>query len=229
MWLENIEALSEFNIVSVSVRLVLALLLGGLLGLERERQRRPAGLRTYVLVCLGATLSCLVNIYLGRIYTGIDPARIPAQVISGIGFLGAGTIIVTRKQKIKGLTTAAGLWCCAAIGIAVGSGFYSGAIISTIIVVGTLQLLLYVDRRMELKSNILHLYLEYESNPLIKELAAYAKKNGYKLIELELLSEKNDRIGAMTFSLILPSGDEKEKVIRELMEIPGCIMVDLLY
>ena len=95
MILENIDFLNEFNGVSVFVRLILALILGALLGIERERKQRPAGLRTYTLVCLGSALAAVTNEYICTIYPSADPARIPAQIVSGIGFLGAGTILVT--------------------------------------------------------------------------------------------------------------------------------------
>ncbi len=121
----------DFNCISITVRLALSLLCGGVLGFERERKGRAAGFRTYMLVCMGATLVMLTNQYIHD-YTGTgDIARLGAQVISGIGFLGAGTIIVTGRNHIKGLTTAAGLWASACIGLAIGIGFYFGAIIGS--------------------------------------------------------------------------------------------------
>ena len=134
MILENIPLLCELNTASIALRILLALLLGGFLGIEREQKQHPAGFRTYIVVCLGSALASITNIYLTVSVGGSDSARIPAAVISGVGFLGAGTILVTRSNHIKGLTTAAGLWCCACIGVAVGCGFYSGAIICSIIV-----------------------------------------------------------------------------------------------
>lgn len=101
MILENIDFLNEFNGVSVFVRLILALILGALLGVERERKQRPAGLRTYTLVCLGSALAAVTNGYICTIYPSADPARIPAQIVSGIGFLGAGTILVTKVHQVK--------------------------------------------------------------------------------------------------------------------------------
>lgn len=148
MYLENVALLNQLNIYSITLRIVLALLLGGVLGIEREQKQHPAGFRTYVIVCLGATLACITNIYMYEHFGGNDPARIPAQVVSGIGFLGAGTILVTRNNHIKGLTTAAGLWCCATIGIAIGSGFYSGAILCSVIIVFSLRILTMVDKHL---------------------------------------------------------------------------------
>jgi len=117
----------------ILLRLALACFLGGLIGMERERNRHPAGLRTHILVCIGAALVMLSNIFIFEKYKGaanIDPARLGAQVISGIGFLGAGTII-KEGLSIRGLTTAASLWAVAGMGIAVGLGFYTGAILAT--------------------------------------------------------------------------------------------------
>lgn len=122
--------ISNFEIL---IRLGLACLLGGLIGMERERNKHPAGLRTHILVCVGATLVMLSNLFIFdkfRGLTNVDPARLGAQVISGIGFLGAGTII-KEGLSIRGLTTAASLWAVACLGIAVGTGFYSGAILTT--------------------------------------------------------------------------------------------------
>ena len=119
-------------------RLMLAVACGGVLGLEREVNRHPAGLRTHIIVCLGATLVMITGqgLTISAVAAGIssDPARLGAQVISGIGFLGAGTIIVTGKRHIRGLTTAAGLWASACIGLAIGTGFYEAAVICTIAV-----------------------------------------------------------------------------------------------
>ena len=121
--------LTEFQAVAL-VKTLLASLCGGLIGLDREMKGRPAGLKTFSLVCLGSTLAMITNDY---IYTYIaggsgDAARMAAQVISGIGFLGAGTIMVTGHNQIKGLTTAAALWVTAALGISIGCGFYFGGL-----------------------------------------------------------------------------------------------------
>lgn len=118
----------------VCARIILAILCGGVIGLERGRSNQPAGMRTYMLVCLGATLVMLTAKYIYiHFHTG-DPSRLGAQVISGIGFLGAGSIIISGKTKVRGLTTAAGLWVSACIGIAIGIGFYSGGILTTVAV-----------------------------------------------------------------------------------------------
>ena len=116
------DGLRDFTLLSVTVRIILAVICGGIIGMERSLHRRPAGFRTHILVCLGAAMTTLTSQYLYLYldyYT--DMARLGAQVIAGIGFLGAGTIIIAR-QRVRGLTTAAGLWAAAIIGLAVGAG-----------------------------------------------------------------------------------------------------------
>lgn len=136
-----VEMLLAFNPLSVSVRLVLALLMGGIIGMERGRHGRAAGMRTHVLVCVGACMTALVGLHLLQINPNENASRIAAQVISGIGFLGAGTIMIRNQSIVTGLTTAAGVWCTATIGIALGYGFYLAALIATVITIVTATLL----------------------------------------------------------------------------------------
>ncbi|MCM8791646.1 MAG: MgtC/SapB family protein [Candidatus Omnitrophica bacterium] len=131
----------------VFLRLLISLLLGGLVGLERQFHRRTAGLRTHILVCMGSCLIMLTSLYVFDIYkekVNLDPARIAAGVITGIGFLGAGTII-RAGEAVKGLTTAASLWLVAGIGLAVGCGFYSASIFVTVLGLITLFFLRYIE------------------------------------------------------------------------------------
>ncbi|MBQ2984986.1 MAG: MgtC/SapB family protein, partial [Clostridia bacterium] len=119
----------ELTLSSMAVRILLAIVLGGVIGLERGMKNRAAGLRTYMLVCMGACIVMITNLYIYQAYDTGDPVRMGAQVVSGIGFLGAGSIIVTARNQIKGLTTAAGLWASACVGLAVGIGLYEAALI----------------------------------------------------------------------------------------------------
>lgn len=135
-------------------RLLLAMALGGVIGYQRERQSSNAGLRTHMMVCLGAALANIVSAFgyadiLGHPDVVLDPSRIAAQVISGIGFLGAGAILVLRgEEKVRGLTTAAGLWTVAAIGLAAGAGLYIAALLATAIAWSILAVLKLVERRL---------------------------------------------------------------------------------
>lgn len=162
--------LREVTYLAVIIRIVVAVIFGGIIGMERGMKNRPAGLRTYMLVCVGSCLIMLTNQYLFQITETGDPMRLGAQVVSGMGFLGAGTIIVTRHNQIKGLTTAAGLWACAGVGLALGVGFYEGAIAAGFAVFATLTLLQRWDNRLHRKSKMLELYIEFSEDLGIGDL-----------------------------------------------------------
>ncbi|MDP2922208.1 MAG: MgtC/SapB family protein [Candidatus Omnitrophota bacterium] len=141
--------------ITVILRLATSFILGGVIGLEREKRGRSAGLRTHILVCMGSALIMLTSLYIFDIYQGkalVDPARIAAGVVTGIGFLGAGTII-TSRQGARGLTTAASIWVSSAIGLAVGCGFMSAAIATTVITFITLAFLKHIEKKLEVSDN----------------------------------------------------------------------------
>lgn len=153
--------LNEFNEISILVRIFLAMILGGCIGLEREKNKRPAGFRTHILVCVGACMTALIGFFVWHETGGTsEPMRISAQVISGIGFLGVGTILVKEHDHITGLTTAAGLWATATIGIACGCGFYIGALLGTLVVAVTAAVLFKLEARGRRKNRKVILYVE---------------------------------------------------------------------
>lgn len=152
--------LREVTYIAVILRIFVAFLLGGILGIERGLKQRPAGLRTYMLVCVGACMIMLTNQYIYQVFKAGDPVRMGAQVVSGIGFLGAGTIIVTKHSQIKGLTTAAGLWAAAAVGLATGIGFYEAAVAGALVIFVTLTILSRLDRQMHRKARHFDIYIE---------------------------------------------------------------------
>ena len=150
----------EVTYLAVALRIVVAVLCGGALGLERGLKHRPAGMRTYMLVCVGACLIMLTNQYLFQVTQVGDPMRLGAQVVSGIGFLGAGTIVVTRYNRIKGLTTAAGLWSAAGVGLALGVGFYEAALIAGFAIFVVMTLLQRWDDNLHSKTRAVEIYVE---------------------------------------------------------------------
>ena len=169
-WSILFKLLAEFNETTVIIRILLAMLLGGFIGIEREKSRRPAGFRTHILVCVGACLTSLIGLFvwyeMGEV---TDPVRISAQVISGIGFLGVGTILVKEHDHITGLTTAAGLWTTAAIGIACGYGFYSAAFAGTLVVTVTSAVLFKLERGTRRRNCIRSIYLEIAGTKYVNE------------------------------------------------------------
>jgi putative Mg2+ transporter-C (MgtC) family protein len=162
--------LKTINDTTILLRLVLAMLLGGVIGFERGRAGRPAGLRTHILVCLGSTLAIMTNQYIFQEYNISDPTRLAAQVISGIGFLGAGTIIVTGRHQVKGLTTAAGLWATACMGLAIGIGFYKAAILGCVLIAFATVVLHRLDNLMLSKSKVFDLYVEFNNTVPISSI-----------------------------------------------------------
>lgn len=185
--MELIEYLREINTVSIILRLSLATLFGGIIGFERGRKKRPAGLRTHILVCIGASLAMITNQYIVQIL-GMDgdPTRLGAQVISGIGFLGAGTILVTGKQQVKGLTTAAGLWASACMGLAIGIGFYEGAVIGCLFILGGMTVLHKLDRKLIDKAKEAEFYIEIASIQDLKGVLESLKEEKIQIISLEI-------------------------------------------
>ncbi len=188
--LEHLSQIYNFlhgnNIVAIAFKIVLAMIAGGILGLEREFKNRPAGLRTFMLVSVGSTLVMLTNQYVCDTYShlNIDPTRMGAQVISGIGFLGVGTIIVTRRNHVKGLTTAAGLWASACIGLAIGIGFYSGAIITCIGVLLTMRGMNNIDNIILSKRKYIEVYVEFESITNIPSFVLFLEENNFEIDDL---------------------------------------------
>lgn len=161
--MKGLEMIREFNTVSVVVRIFLAMLLGGFIGIEREKNRRPAGFRTHILVCVGSCLTALIGLFVWTTLNGTsDPLRVSAQVISGIGFLGMGTILIKERDHITGLTTAAGLWATASIGIACGFGFYVGALVGTLVVSITAVILYKFESRRHMKNQKRMIYMEVQ-------------------------------------------------------------------
>ncbi len=139
----------DVNLTGAVTKLVLSLLLGAVIGIERRRKGQIAGLRTFALISMGATLAMLISIYIPQVYLGLkngDPGRIAAQVVSGVGFLGAGAII-QMKGSVRGLTTAAGIWMTACIGLAVGAGMYLISIIATLLIIFILVNIERIEQR----------------------------------------------------------------------------------
>ena len=222
MWEEILQMLSELNLVSTVVRLALALLLGGMLGMERGRKRRPAGLRTYMIVCIGSALVMITSQYMWEVFGTGDPARMGAQVISGIGFLGVGTIMITSRQ-VKGLTTAAGLWAAACIGLAVGIGFYSGAVLCALFVLIVMTLMTKLDARIQLRSKQISFFGEFLSMDDLGKFIDMIRQKGYKLHDLELNRVKDsvqDLVGA-TFWVELDRQMDHVEIIQEFSGFAG--------
>lgn len=196
----------------VFVRIITAALMGGLIGSERGRHGRPAGLRTHMLICIGAAMTSLTSTYLSvALGATSDIARISAQVISGIGFLGAGTIMVRNSSVITGLTTAAGMWATAAIGIAAGYGFYWGAAFATLICIISVTMLGKAERKQKsMKST----YVEISDILKTQEIVSIVQSFGEDLITYDIIPAKSGNHGNV--GIMCAFKNEKcHKVLKE--------------
>jgi len=206
----------------IAFRLIISFILGGLIGLERESHNKSAGLRTHILVSLGATLMMLISIYGFPGTSNRDPARIAAQVVSGIGFLGAGTIM-REGSSVKGLTTAASIWVVAGIGLAVGAGFFVGAAMTTGIVFITLISLAYIERHYIQHPQQQYLNLQVDEAPgQIGKIGTILEKHGVIIKKLEREPHKKENRQLQLRMLIkLPLGVKLEQILVELVEAEG--------
>ena len=204
------QMLSEVNTVSITVRLAMALLLGGVIGIERGRKGRPAGFRTHMLVCLGAALAMMTNQYVVQTFNASDPVRLGAQVISGIGFLGAGTIIVTGRHQIRGLTTAAGLWASACMGLAIGIGFYEAAIIATCFILFVTAILHRLDEYVHSRSRIVELYVEFSELRDVSGFIEELRKKSLRVTEIEMVRTNGSSEASVAAVMTLRSAEKRD-------------------
>ncbi|MBQ6888146.1 MAG: MgtC/SapB family protein [Lachnospiraceae bacterium] len=217
----TIEYLRELNLLSICLRIILSLIIGGILGLERGRKNRPAGFRTYILVCLGSTIVMMTNQYVYQVFGASDPTRMGAQVISGIGFLGAGTIMVTGRQQIKGITTAAGMWSAACCGLAIGIGFYEGAIAGGIIVFLIMEFLEKMDGIIRRHSNIMDVYLEFDGKKMFSTFLSSARENGFDVSNIQISKNKHVKTGELSVVLTLES--QTKRTQEEMLSVIGSV------
>lgn len=219
--------LREVTYLAIVVRITVSVILGGIIGLERGLKNRPAGLRTYMLVSVGSCLIMLTNQYVNQVFATGDPVRMGAQVVSGIGFLGAGTIVVTRRNQIKGLTTAAGLWAAAAVGLAIGVGLYEAGILSGLVIFLVLSLVHRWDSQTRKTSKVMEIYVELSKI----NLGDFMRK--IREMELEIDDVRTERDGAFeegkhAYILVLKSKHkiDHEKLYTNIREIDGVSYVE---
>lgn len=223
--------LRGLTILSVCFRFLLATVCGAAIGYERSKKRHAAGLRTHIVVCIGAASVMLLNEYLSLYFnSNADPARLGAQVISGIGFLGAGTIVITghqRGQHIKGLTTAAGLWASACMGLVVGSGFYEAAIIMCCFLFVVIAVLNQVDQKYLKTSMVIRFYIEYAATTPFSVILAALRREHWHMTHLDFLSGS----GSTTHSAIIEvqktgSTATRESLLTMLRATEGVLFVE---
>ena len=220
----------ELGLLTVCLRLICAVLCGGFIGIERERKRRPAGFRTHILICLGAAMATLTSQYLAlNLGYTTDMARLGAQVIAGIGFIGAGTIIVTKRRQVKGLTTAAGLWTSAIVGLCCGAGFFEGAVLTTIIIIIVELLLVKIEYLALSKARTCNISVEYIDNGKLGNIVDTIKSNSAHIndIEVSKLSGESGHFHAV-FAIQLNRKKPRQFLMATLAKLDGVVSVEEL-
>ena len=239
--IEIVEHLRGFNVASVLVRLTLAVVCGGLIGVNREHKRRPAGFRTYMLVCLGAALTMVLGQYQYLMFDTVwkdaqlqvgmttDVTRFGAQVINGIGFLGTGTILITEQREVKGLTTAAGLWASACMGLAVGAGFYEGMLLGFLAIFLSIKVLPYFEGFLLARSRNMNLYVELTALERMKDFIQLLRGMGIQVYDVEIDRRESSREqgrSSVVFYLHLPKHQSHTQLLAILSYSPDVRTID---
>ena len=238
--LSQLDFLRELTALSMFVRLLLAMFFGGLIGLDRQQKHRPAGFRTHMLVCMGATLTMLLSQYevvmLENLWAAqaavvggkVDMARFGAQVINGIGFLGAGTIIVTSRQKVQGLTTAAGLWASACMGLAIGAGFYECVLLVFLLIIIVFRTLPFVESVLMERARNMNIYVEFQSVLDVSPLIGRIKSCDVHIYEVEIQREgiEKGKHPSAIFTIRLNKSMSHAQVLATISDSPNVYTVE---
>ena len=217
--------LAEISLGSVIIRLMLAIFCGGFLGVERAMKRQAAGFRTYVLVALGACIAGFTNQFLAEYFTASDAGRIGNGVVTGIGFLGAGTILVTSRNKIKGLTTAAALWACGCMGLSIGHGFYSLGLAAGLIIFFVLSFTPALEKYFIDRARAFSIHVELDARTNLKDLISYLRSNSYQIVNVEHnLAYASSGLSVYSISLVAPTIKGKRTISQKVI----CSMINEL-
>ena len=214
---EFVKFMHEINVWTVLIRIVLATAMGGFIGIERFKQGRAAGMRTHILVALGAALSSMIGLFLYQeLGMPNDPTRIAAQVVSGIGFLGMGTILVKGRFQITGLTTAAGLWSTAAIGLALGMGFYTGAIVTFVCAALTITLMSKLEYILTKRYNRFGIYVEIKSDEYVRETINMLKET-YNVSAIQVTVPRSGKSGNVGIEANVHIMQKKDRIAPDAL------------
>lgn len=217
--------------LSVVIRMLMAVVCGGAVGLERSYKNRPAGFRTHILICIAATIASVTGLYMYlNLHYPTDMSRLGAQVVSGLSFLGAGTIIVTKKNTIKGLTTAAGLWTTGIVGLAIGAGFYEGAIITTILILLAETWFATIGRKIS-HITYINFEIQYEHKEALDMVMRYCKDNNLSINNLKVIHNSEREAGNLYVARIYTSAIQKvnrHKILLRIQTMEGIRSVEAL-
>lgn len=215
--------LRALTLGGIIVRITISMVVGGIIGVERGIKNRPAGIKTYVLVSLGACVVMMVNQYTYQVYGTGDPVRMGAQVVSGIGFLGAGTIIVTTHNQIKGLTTAAGLWASACIGLATGIGLYEITLTAGAAVFIVLAFLQGLDSSLRSRGRVVEMYIELDRDSSLGNFLRSARARDFDLsnVQKEPVTADEEGVTAFTVAVRGKRNVSHEEIVQSIRSFEG--------
>lgn len=227
---EAIKTTRDLSLLSAIIRIIVTVIIAGVLGYERGSKNRPAGLRTHILVALGACIVMMTNQYVYQAYETGDLVRMGAQVVSGIGFLGAGTIIVTRKNQIKGLTTAAGLWASACVGLAAGLGLYEVAVVGAFVIYFALKMLHRLDFKMKSRAKELEIYVELKDKTSLADFIRYAHEKDIELSDLQMEHDNFTGDDSVAFIVTVKSNSSQShpEILTMMREIKSVVYIEEL-
>ncbi len=228
--LDFLDGQTEIDEYTISARLLLSMILGGLIGWERENRKQLAGLRTHVIICMGSTLLMLISIFIPQTFTEFqngDPGRIAAQVVSGIGFLGAGAIF-SLGGSIRGLTTAATIWTVAAIGLAIGTGMYKGAMLATLLILFVLIFLRKIERRFFHEEVMKVLQISFSSTKIENDkVFAILKKHKIVTQSVNVLQSRDKKKSKMEMYVQISVKVSIEDLYKDLNGINNVSQISL--
>jgi len=216
---------------TVLLRMTLSVLCGGLIGLERASKRRAAGFRTHILICLGASVTTLTGQFLFfSLHQHTDIARLGAQVIAGVGVICAGTIIVTQHRRVKGLTTAAGLWAAAIVGLCCGAGYYSGAVCCTVLIMIAEMLLIKLEYRLMNSARERQILILYDATSALNSALNYLREMELHIVNLEIYNNPDapDRRSCANVILQMHRQLKFSELLSDLAAIDGVSSVEEL-
>lgn len=224
------DPIRELTLLSVFLRFLLSTVCGAVIGYERSKHRHAAGLRTHIIVCIGATSVMLLSQYLMEYYSSnADPSRLGAQVISGIGFLGAGTIVTTGHQQgqyVRGLTTAAGLWASACMGLVVGGGFYEAAVIMCAFLFAVIAVLNRIDGKYLKTSTVIRIYVEYSSETPFSVILNALRKEHWHMTHFEIIGSDSGPIHSAILDVQKTGGAaSRERLLPVLRAAEGVLFI----
>lgn len=221
--------LGQINLASILLRIFMAMACGGVIGLERGKAQQAAGMRTHMLVSLGAAMVMLTGQFMYLHFNTGDPARLGAQVISGIGFLGAGSIMVSGDSKVRGLTTAAGLWTAACIGLTIGIGFYSAGILATILVYLIMARMKKIEYRMMLDDVWYGLYFEVSDMEVLSFVADKLSYAGLRLGEVQMQEVKNGEFYKIVIPILKSKKEDRDTIMQRIENVDGVRFAKYIY